>query len=143
VWLAVGVDHVVVQVISAASDGWVPVLTGLSVWQFGKLVGVVRARGGEQTGAGRRWGLALEDRVLVVAVYYRTNLTLRQVALLFGISKSAAGRVVANGDGVVEELPVLGEPAGRYRRRHPPNRGSRQTGAGQPQRLPRLHRLRR
>ena len=73
---------------------WVPVFTGLSVRQFGKLVGVVRDRGGEQTGTGRRWGLTLADRVLLVAVYYRTNLTLRQVAPLFGISKSAAGRVV-------------------------------------------------
>jgi hypothetical protein len=36
----------------------------------------------------------LDDRVLLVAVYYRTNLTLRQVALLFGISTSAVGRVV-------------------------------------------------
>ena len=72
----------------------VPVFTGLSVRQFGKLVGIVRRRGAEQAGAGRRWGLSLEDRVLLVAVYYRTNLTLRQVAPLFGISKSAAGRVV-------------------------------------------------
>ncbi|GAB3402655.1 hypothetical protein GCM10027569_08910 [Flindersiella endophytica] len=32
--------------------------------------------------------------MLLTAVYYRTNLTLRQAALLFGISKSAAGRVV-------------------------------------------------
>ncbi|GAA2159797.1 hypothetical protein GCM10009727_72040 [Actinomadura napierensis] len=30
----------------------------------------------------------------MIAVYYRTNLTLRQVALLFGVSKSAAHRVV-------------------------------------------------
>jgi DDE superfamily endonuclease/Helix-turn-helix of DDE superfamily endonuclease len=72
----------------------VPVFTGLSVRQFGKLVGIVRRRGGEQAGVGRRWGLSLDDRVLLVAVYYRTNLTLRQVAPLFGISKSAAGRVV-------------------------------------------------
>ncbi|MEV0703320.1 transposase [Saccharopolyspora sp. NPDC050389] len=68
--------------------------TGLSVRQFSKLVGIVRGRGAEQTGAGRRWGLSLDDRVLLVAVYYRTNLTLRQVALLFDVSKSAAGRVV-------------------------------------------------
>ncbi len=34
------------------------------------------------------------DRVLLTAVYYHTNLTFRQVALLFGISKSAANRVV-------------------------------------------------
>lgn len=32
--------------------------------------------------------------MLRVAVYYRTNVTLRQVALLFDVSKSAAGRVV-------------------------------------------------
>ncbi|GAA5005731.1 hypothetical protein GCM10023317_40320 [Actinopolymorpha pittospori] len=93
-WPVFSLDHVVVQVISAASDGWIRPFTGLSVREFRKLVGIVRARGAEQTGAGRRWGLGLEDRVLLVAVYYRTNLTLRQVALLFGISKSATGRVV-------------------------------------------------
>lgn len=82
------------QVISADRLEWVPVFTGLSVRQFRKLVRVVTGRGGEQTGTGRRWGLSLADRVLLVAVYYRTNLTFRQVALLFGISKSAANRVV-------------------------------------------------
>ena len=82
------------QVISADRPEWVPVFTGLSVRQFRKLVRVVAGRGGEQTGTGRRWGLSLADRVLLVAVYYRTNLTFRQVALLFGISKSAANRVV-------------------------------------------------
>jgi hypothetical protein len=67
---------------------------GLSVRAFRKLVRIVATRGGEQSGTGRRWGLSLADRVLLVAVYYRTNLTFRQVALLFGISKSAANRVV-------------------------------------------------
>lgn len=38
---------------------------------------------------GRPWGLPLEDRVLLVAAYWRTNLTLGQLALLFGVSKSA------------------------------------------------------
>jgi hypothetical protein len=83
-----------VQVISRQQPEWVPVFTGLTLRQFDKLVRVVASRGGEQTGTGRRWGLSLADRVLLVAVYYRTNLTYRQVALLFGISKSAAGRVV-------------------------------------------------
>jgi hypothetical protein len=32
----------------------------------------------------------VEDRVLLVAAYWRTNLTLRQIAPLFGVSKSAA-----------------------------------------------------
>lgn len=35
----------------------------------------------------------LEDRVLLVAAYWRTNLTLRQLAPLFGGSKSAADRI--------------------------------------------------
>jgi hypothetical protein len=82
------------QVISVERPEWVPVFTGLSVRQFGRLVSMVRRRGGEQTGTGRRWGLSLDDRVLLIAVYYRTNLTLRQIAPLFGVSKSAAGRVV-------------------------------------------------
>lgn len=43
---------------------------------------------------GRPWSLALEDRVLLVAAYWRTNLTLRQLAPLFGVSKSAADRIV-------------------------------------------------
>lgn len=36
----------------------------------------------------------MDDRVLLVAAYYRTNLTLRRLGPLFGISKSAAGRVI-------------------------------------------------
>jgi Helix-turn-helix of DDE superfamily endonuclease/Transposase DDE domain len=81
-------------VISVDQEVWVPVFAGLSVRRFRKLAAIVRRRGAEQTGVGRRWGLSLDNRVLLIAVYYRTNLTLRQVALLFGISKSAAGRVV-------------------------------------------------
>jgi len=73
---------------------WIPVFTGLSVRQFRALVRIVVSRGGEQVGVGRPWGLLLADRVLLTAVYYRTNLTFRQVGLLFGISKSAAHRVV-------------------------------------------------
>jgi hypothetical protein len=69
-------------VISADRPEWVPVFTGLSVPQFGMLVTIAAGQGGQQTGTGRRWGLPLTDRVLLVAVYYRTNLTLRQVALL-------------------------------------------------------------
>lgn len=72
--------------------GWIPIFTGLSVAQFQDLVDIVAARGGEQSGAGRRWGLSLADRVLLTVVYYRTNLTFRQIALLFGMSKSAVGR---------------------------------------------------
>lgn len=37
---------------------------------------------------------ALEDRVLLVTAYWRTNLTLRQLAPRFGVSKSAADRII-------------------------------------------------
>jgi hypothetical protein len=43
---------------------------------------------------GRPWSLPLADRVLLVAAYWRTNLTLRQLAPLFGVSKSAADRII-------------------------------------------------
>lgn len=43
---------------------------------------------------GRPWSLPPADRVLPVAAYWRTNLTMRQLALLFGVSKSAAGLIV-------------------------------------------------
>ena len=38
--------------------------------------------------------LPLEDCILLVAAYWRTNLTMRQLAPLFGISKSAADRII-------------------------------------------------
>lgn len=38
--------------------------------------------------------MSLEGRVLLVATYWRTNLTLRQLAPLFGVSKSAADRII-------------------------------------------------
>jgi hypothetical protein len=50
------VDLGVERVISADRPEWVPVFTGLSVRQFGKLVSIVAGRGGERTGTGRRWG---------------------------------------------------------------------------------------
>jgi hypothetical protein len=45
-------------------------------------------------GRGRPWSLPLEDRVLLVAAYWRTNLTLRQLAPVFGVSKSAADQII-------------------------------------------------
>jgi hypothetical protein len=43
---------------------------------------------------GRSWRLPLEDRILLVAAYWRTNLTTRRIAPLFGVSKSAADRII-------------------------------------------------
>jgi hypothetical protein len=59
------------------------------------LVTALRREGADEVRRGRPWGLPLEDRVLLVTAYWRTNLTLRQLAPLFGISKSAADRVIA------------------------------------------------
>ena len=55
---------------------------------------MLRRREGDTARRGRPWGLSLEDRLLLVTAYWRTNLTLRQLAPLFGISKSAANRIV-------------------------------------------------
>ncbi|MFE2216251.1 transposase family protein, partial [Streptomyces canus] len=71
-----------------------PPFTGLSPRAFGKLVTALRHEGADSPGRGRPWKLSLEDRVLLVAAYWRTNLTMRQLAPLFGVSKSAADRVI-------------------------------------------------
>ncbi|MFJ8478421.1 transposase family protein [Kitasatospora sp. NPDC094011] len=73
---------------------WVETFTGLRVRQFEGLERVVRERDGNGPGGGRPWCLPLAERVLVVAVYYRTNLTMRQLASLFGISSATVCRVV-------------------------------------------------
>jgi hypothetical protein len=54
----------------------------------------MRREGADPVRRGRPWSLTLEDRVLLVAAYWRTNLTLRQLAPLFGVSKSAADRII-------------------------------------------------
>lgn len=68
--------------------------TGLRMRQFERLLKVVRERGGNGPGVGRPWCLPLADRVLLVAVYYRTNLTMRQLAPLFGVSPTTVCRVI-------------------------------------------------
>ncbi|UUU27843.1 transposase [Streptomyces sp. DSM 40750] len=79
---------------TASESSWIAPFTGLSPRQFGKLITALRRDGADPVRKGRPWSLPLEDRVLLVAAYWRTNLTLRQLAPLFGISKSAADRVV-------------------------------------------------
>ncbi|MFE5977264.1 transposase [Streptomyces sp. NPDC056460] len=61
---------------------------------FSKLVTMLRRDGADAVRRGRPWSLPLEDRVLLVTTYWRTNLTMRQLAPLFGVSKSAAGRII-------------------------------------------------
>ncbi|WDT59871.1 transposase [Streptomyces sp. G7(2002)] len=80
--------------ITASEPSWIVPFTGLSPRQFGKLVTVLRSAGAEAVRRGRPWSLPLEDRALLVAAYWRTNLTMRQLAQLFGALKSAADRIV-------------------------------------------------
>nr|WP_202456305.1 MULTISPECIES: transposase [unclassified Streptomyces] len=84
----------VAGVITASEPSWIAPFTGLSPLQFGKLLTALRREGADPVRKGLPWSLPLEDRVLLVAAYWRTNLTLRQLAPLFGVSKSAADRII-------------------------------------------------
>lgn len=79
-----------VGVITASEPSWVAPFTGLSPRCFGRLLTALRRTGADVVHRGRPWSLRLEDRVLLVTAYWRTNLTLRQIAPLFGVSKSTA-----------------------------------------------------
>ncbi len=84
----------VAGVITASEPSWIAPFAGLSPRAFGKLMRQLRREGGDAPGRGRPWKLSLEDRVLLVAAYWHTNLTLRQLAPLLGVSKSTADRVI-------------------------------------------------
>ncbi|MFZ4234370.1 transposase family protein [Streptomyces murinus] len=81
-------------VITASEPSWTAPFAGLSPRCFGKLVAMLRSEGADAVRRGRQWSLPLEDRVLLVAVYWRTNVTMRRLASLFGVSKSAADRII-------------------------------------------------
>jgi hypothetical protein len=81
-------------VITASESSWTAPFTGLSPRCFGKLVTVLRREGADAIRKGRPWNLPLEDRALLVAAYWRTNLTMRQLVPRFGVSKSAADRII-------------------------------------------------
>ncbi|MGW7096339.1 transposase [Streptomyces sp. NPDC054874] len=98
-------------VITASASSWIAPFTGLSPRCFGKLVTALCREGADEVRRGRPWGLPLEDRVLLVTTYWRTNLTLRQLAPLFGVSKSAADRVIRH----IGPLLAL-RPRKRFRR---------------------------
>ncbi|MGW1077982.1 helix-turn-helix domain-containing protein [Streptomyces sp. NPDC002537] len=73
---------------------WVETFTGLRVGQFEHLLAVMGARDNGSTGIGRPWCLPLGKRVLLVGAYYRTNLSMRQLNVLFGVSLATVSRVV-------------------------------------------------
>ncbi|MGX1090892.1 hypothetical protein RKD47_001573 [Streptomyces albogriseolus] len=81
-------------VITASEPSWIAPFPGRSPRHFGNLITALRREGADPVRKGRPWSLPLEDRVLLVAAYWRTNLTLRQLAPLFGVSKSAADRII-------------------------------------------------
>jgi hypothetical protein len=72
----------VAGVITASQPSWTGPFTGLSPRCFGKLVTALRREGADTVRRGRPWSLPLEDRVLLVAAYWRTNLTMRRLAAL-------------------------------------------------------------
>src|SRR3954454_20040213 len=87
--------------------------TGLRPAQFRKLVRLVAHRGGEAIAdgrPGRPWALDLADRVLLVAVYWRSNLTMRKLGPLFGISHSAVHRVLDTLGPLLALAPVRRRP---------------------------------
>ncbi|MCG7524810.1 transposase [Streptomyces sp. OfavH-34-F] len=83
-------------VITASEPSWIVPFTGVAPRQFNRVVRALRREGADIARRGRPWGIPLEDRLLLVAAYWRTDLTLRQLAPLFGVSKSAAGRIVGH-----------------------------------------------
>lgn len=83
--------------LSASRPELIEPFTGLAPRTFRRLVTQIERRGGRQVADrvnGRQWSLPLADRVLLVATYYRTNLTMRQLAPLFGIKTAAVHRIV-------------------------------------------------
>ncbi|MFE0106938.1 transposase [Streptomyces sp. NPDC059009] len=81
-------------VITASEPSWIAPFTGLSPRCFSKLVTAMRRETAADGHRGRPWSLPLQDRILLVAAYWRTNLTMGQVAPLFGVSKFAADRII-------------------------------------------------
>src|SRR3954451_11114336 len=101
------------QLLSASHPDLIHPFTGLRPAQFRKLVRLVAHRGGEAIAdgrPGRPWALDLADRVLLVAAYRRTNLTLRRLGPLVGISPSAVHRVIDTLGPLLAPAPVRRRP---------------------------------
>ena len=67
--------------------------TGLGVAELEHLVGRLVA---SERARGRPWSCSLEQRVIIVCVALRTNLTLRELGEIFAISKSQVHRILAD-----------------------------------------------
>ncbi|GAB2995979.1 hypothetical protein GCM10023080_072730 [Streptomyces pseudoechinosporeus] len=69
--------------------------TGLTLKAFLVPVARVAALLPSERGRGHPWALPLDNRVLPTATAWRTNLTQRQLADLFGIGSATVPRVMA------------------------------------------------
>ncbi|MDT0449942.1 transposase [Streptomyces hesseae] len=101
------------HVLSAQCPEFVEVFTGLRPRQFQRLVKAVQRAGGRALDPGRPgrpWSLSLKDRVLLVAVYCRTNLSMPQLAPLFGISTAAVGRIIKRHGPLMTLAPARHRP---------------------------------
>lgn len=85
-------------VILAADPVMVELFSGLRPTTFARLIAQLRREGADRPLRSRPWGLCFQDRVLLVATYWRTNLTMRQLAAVFGVSKSTAARMIEDLD---------------------------------------------
>lgn len=85
--------------------------TGLPVKAFLALVARVAALLPEP-GRGRPWALLLDNRVLLAAIAWRTNLTHRQLADLFGVGVATVHRIL---DRLTPLIGKLLEPPGGSR----------------------------
>lgn len=68
-------------------------ITGLTARQ---LAVVIRVLAASTSPRGRPWALSLQRRVVIACTSLRTNLTLRELAAVFEISRSMAHRIVAD-----------------------------------------------
>ncbi len=80
--------------ITSSEPPWTAPSTGTSPNRFDKLITELRREGADPVRRSRPRNLPPEDRVPLVAAYWRTNLALRWLAPVSGTSKSAADRVV-------------------------------------------------
>ena len=71
-------------------------LTGLTQSQLDAVTNQVRSSATCPRARGRPWATALRRRVLVVCASLRTNLTIRELAAVFHISKSQVQRIIAD-----------------------------------------------
>ena len=76
--------------------------TGLTRIELQAILERLRLR--ESRRRGRRWSQPLSRRLLVVCVTLRTNLTVRELAAVFAISKSQAHRIVTD---LVPKIAIL------------------------------------